>query len=144
MAGPAVTLKKAIAPFFESECLDVALKKRDVAMMRRALDTDGSQKETVFATGFTPVIACTATEFTDGLELLLSRGADANARVQNINNVKYQSTALHIAVKNKSYHCIDILMRYGADVHASDKNGLSPIDLARGDDKALNLLLRTL
>lgn len=58
---------------------------------------------------------------------LLAQGADPNF----VHSEKSSTTALHVAAKFGQAAQVELLLVYGADINAVDKNGNSAIDLAR-------------
>lgn len=58
---------------------------------------------------------------------ILSQGADANYRLMD----DIGHSCLHAAVQNNQLGQIEILCLYGADLTCLDKNGCTPLDLAR-------------
>lgn len=59
------------------------------------------------------------------IQTLLMHGANPN--ICDVN----KQTPLHIAIKHKKYELIHLLLRYGADIHHEDKDGVSPLMLAK-------------
>ena len=59
--------------------------------------------------------------------MLVTAGSNVNA--MNFNNL----TALHYAVINQNFKVVRCLLKSGADPNAQDRNGFSPMRIARGD-----------
>ena len=76
---------------------------------------------------------------TDLTELLLSRGADVNIRIG-----LDHSAALHMAALCNSTDVIEVLLKHGASTNIKDRNGRTPIDVARAMNRevAVRLLER--
>jgi ankyrin repeat protein len=84
--------------------------------------------------GLTPMAYCithmTNDQYTPGckdvLETLLMHGAKTETRFGT-----KRETALHVAVKLRKYWAVWILLKAGADQHAPDMNGVTPLQLAQ-------------
>ena len=76
---------------------------------------------------------------TDVTILLLDRGADVNKR-----GGWDQSTALHMAAWYNSTDVIELLLKHGASTNIKDRDGSTPIDIARAknNEAAVRLLER--
>ena len=66
--------------------------------------------------GETALMSAVRADFDDITRLLLDHGADPN-----IAESTYGLTALHIAIQEHAYDSIPVLLEYGADYHAVDK-----------------------
>jgi ankyrin repeat protein len=72
-----------------------------------------------------PVHAAAAVDDLETMQLLLERGADANARQQN------DFTPLHGAASRGSISMAELLLAHGADVEAKTADGMTVADVAR-------------
>lgn len=71
-----------------------------------------------------------------GLQFLLNHGVHVDSRNQ------YKQTALHRAVIRGNAVAVDVLLRYGADIHAVDANGQTPFGLAQArKDKTIAAMM---
>ncbi len=69
----------------------------------------------------------------------------ALAKYRNVNDVNKDGwSALMFAIENNNLGIVDVLIEEGADVNIEDKNGLTPIVLARRvrNEKIVSLLLK--
>lgn len=71
------------------------------------------------------------------VRVLLNNGADVNAK-----HYEEGCTPLHLAVENGSVEVIKLLLENGAEADARDKDGLTPLDIAKETDnaEAINVL----
>jgi cytohesin len=69
------------------------------------------------------------------VELLIDKGADMNAKTDSI-----EFTLLHIAAREGHKEIVELLIAKGADVNAKDKNGETPLDLAKNNPEITDLL----
>jgi ankyrin repeat protein len=75
---------------------------------------------------FKQLVSCVKTNNYEQTLRILSQGADANYRCQETGN-----QCVHQAVLNNQLGQIEILCLYGADLSGVDRNGHTPLDLAR-------------
>ena len=71
-----------------------------------------------------PVHAAAVARDADTMQLLLARGADANARQQ------FGFTALHTAAQHGDEAIVNLLLAFGADTRVSAESGMTPAALA--------------
>lgn len=64
----------------------------------------------------------------NGMQLLIDRGADINARN------KQGLTPMHIAVSRRQLKIIEMLVSKGADTNIKDERGMTPIQLAKQEN----------
>jgi ankyrin repeat protein len=76
----------------------------------------------------------------EGVELLISKGADINAK----DGARNQITPLHLAVQNRDKLMVELLVAKGADVRARDTTGNTPLRIAEtnGYTEIVELLRR--
>ncbi|KAK6175673.1 hypothetical protein SNE40_014076 [Patella caerulea] len=89
--------------------------------------------------GFTP-LALAAGRYANSSvsETLLNKGAEVNI----VN--KYGNSLLHTAVYAQDIHCVQILMKHGADITIQNKKGKTPLDLAKKlDNEDIIAVIRT-
>lgn len=70
----------------------------------------------------------------DMIQYILQNGADPNVRDQF-----YGNSPLHEAAAREDDEAIEVLLLYGANIHARNKQGLRPIDLASSDKSKILL-----
>ncbi|NPA12901.1 MAG: hypothetical protein GXO45_02815 [Aquificae bacterium] len=71
----------------------------------------------------------------DRVKLAIAKGADVNAQDEN------GGTALHWAVFYEYEDIVKLLLMHGANPYIKDKNGITPIDVARINRKVFMLKL---
>jgi ankyrin repeat protein len=72
-----------------------------------------------------PLIAASARQNMDSARLLVSRGADVNARQI------HDFTALHNAAQNGQIEMAELLLAHGAEINARSQDGRTPLTFAR-------------
>lgn len=60
-----------------------------------------------------------------GIKFLLAHGANVDCRNE------YKQTALHRAIMRRNVAATEMLLEHGADVQAADRDGKTPVDLAK-------------
>jgi len=108
-----------------------AVWKNDVAAAKRALD-QGASPNTPLSDGSTPLVVAVAFGRADLAELLISHGADVNARG---GPKELQVPPLGMAATTGSVEMAELLLNRGADLEAADSIGSTPIDEAAGQDR---------
>jgi len=75
--------------------------------------------------------------------ILLSLGADVNARLRDESAQIADATPLHMAAQNNYKEVAEILLRYGADISARCQTGESPLHIAamHGSKEVAEVLL---
>ena len=125
---------------FSGRCsIYVGIKKRDVKMMKECIDQHPDSVNRVGAGGQSPLIRCSIVGFAEGVDLLLRSGADVTYSSPDKAGDIYMKTALHLAVGNKNYRCVQLLLEHGADRSAKDAQGLTPLDYVKSDKKMMEL-----
>ena len=79
--------------------------------------------------GWTPLHLAAFFGHKEVAQILLSRGADVNARSKNSRFAK-ENTPLHAAAANRQVGVAELLIAHGADVNARDGGGFTPLGLA--------------
>lgn len=85
-----------------------------------------------------PVIHCSFLCNADTLEKLIRHGADVNMRD------KHDQTALHYALQEKRYDCVDLLVLCGADLDAKNRANETPRDLLEKNPMAARVVFAAL
>ena len=75
----------------------------------------------------TPLHNAIYSQSKDIIEILISKGANVNAKIYNIDTksryeIKGGQTPLHLALKEKIKEIVEILISKGADINATDMN----------------------
>ncbi|MDD2904076.1 MAG: ankyrin repeat domain-containing protein [Syntrophales bacterium] len=73
---------------------------------------------------------------TDNVELLLAKGADANARGDN------SLTPLMLAARAGKKDTVKLLLKRGADANARDRTGNRALEYAKANEELMNLLFQ--
>ena len=81
--------------------------------------------------GFTPLYGAVEKGHLEVVRFLVSQGADINMKTDY-----FCSTPLHWAARGGHLEVVQFLISQGADIHAKNKNGKTPLDVAR-DENAL-------
>jgi ankyrin repeat protein len=157
--------KKPALPVFEAAALG------ETDQLRKILDDDITQANTVYVDGFQPLGLACYFRRREAARLLVERGADVNAPSQNAQCVaplhsaaagrsleiarlllehgaqvdavqKGGYTPLHAAVQNEQLEMVELLLAHGAEPEKANDSGLTPRDLAgRSKNQKLRLLL---
>eukprot|EP01103_Thecamoeba_quadrilineata_P002806 TRINITY_DN1267_c0_g1_i1.p1 TRINITY_DN1267_c0_g1~~TRINITY_DN1267_c0_g1_i1.p1 ORF type:complete len:757 (+),score=148.79 TRINITY_DN1267_c0_g1_i1:340-2271(+) len=85
----------------------------------------GAEPDPVDMAGLTPLYHCAAQANLVGLGLLLEKGVRTEARDYGTN-----TTALQRACVDGDVECVELLLKYGADVHARDGEGVTCLHCA--------------
>jgi ankyrin repeat protein len=117
-------LIKAGASIEESEALHYAAELGDIDILTLLLNSGGSIESEAIS-GETPL--CYAAEFQrhDVMEFLIQRGANPNAQARGT-----KTTPLHHAASTNDATGVAILLSAGANVHAPNYAGFTPLALA--------------
>ncbi len=94
--------------------------------------------------GWTSLISASRANLTDAVEMLISHGADLEARTSPDHGVISGGTALMIAIGHGSLEAVGLLIDRGADVNTKDADGATPLMAAayRGRTEMIGLLLQ--
>ena len=110
--------------------IHLAAADGDAALLAACID-EGQDPNDRDIQGYTPLaLAADQVPNLDVLRLLISAGADANAKT------KRGESPLLIAVKNPwiTVEAVHLLLKNGADPHAQANNGTSPVSYVRRVD----------
>jgi hypothetical protein len=117
-----------------------AVAKRDIASLDRALKQEPKQINARCYPDFkTPLYMAVAAGDPDLVRMLITSGAKVDVQEDLLRN-----TPLHVAVENQPpREAIDVIIAAGADVNASNKDGVTPLMLAvrAGSAAAVDALL---
>ena len=91
----------------------------------------GARVDARDAVGQTPLIECADLGKKEVAEMLLARGADVNAAT-----TREGQTPLHVAALYGNEDVARVLLKAGADVGRKDKDGHTPLDLAKSEGHA--------
>lgn len=81
--------------------------------------------DSVNDSGITPLICASQKGHIDICQLLLQAGANINCKSQHSGQ-----TALLVAVDNKQFSVVELLLEWGADVQMTDNVGITPLYMA--------------
>ena len=112
--------------------LQLACENGSAAMVEKLLSAGANPTETVMMT-------CAWTGNVDAVKLLVTRGANPNAK-----ETGRGQTALMWALDQKHLETARLLIEHGADVNAHSKNGFTPLLFAakQGDLETIRMLLK--
>jgi hypothetical protein len=102
-----------------------ALGRGDVKEVRKLLEK-GANVNAKDIYGWTPLHAAASSGHVDVVTLLIEKGADVNAK-----EIFYGWTPLHWAIINGYVDVARLLIEKGADPNLRNRDGKTPIDLAR-------------
>ena len=89
---------------------------------------------------FTPIHAAATNGRAEVLEYLLQISCEGCGQLINTQTAKSRYTPLHLAVINGHENCVKVLLRYGADVRATDRDGKTAIQKAQAARKMPNIV----
>ncbi len=110
-----------------------AVKKNDVAEVRRLISANPNLVFSKDKDGFTPLHLAAANGYKEIAELLLVSNASVNARDN------HGSTPLHQAASGDHADLMELLLDHKADVNAVDENGLTPLHYAALADNVIGV-----
>jgi len=108
---------------FEASALGLLDRVRD------GLDRDPALVNTHSHDGWTALHLASFFGHAEIANLLLTRGADVNARSKSTRFAR-ENTPLHAAAANRQVGVAEVLLSHGADVNARDGSGFTPLALA--------------
>jgi ankyrin repeat protein len=88
------------------------------------------------AEGFTALHLAAAAGKNEIAEVLISCGADVNARERS-----FRQSPLIAALLMRQTGIVEVLVKHGADVNARDSKGMTPLHIAAGDGDAKSVKL---
>ncbi|CAG5897332.1 unnamed protein product [Menidia menidia] len=91
----------------------------------RLLLTHGADPEVLASEGSAPLHLCTSAQSLHCAELLLEGGADINVRTR-----ESRLTPLHVAARRGLEEHVELFLRHGADVLATNREGETPLNAA--------------
>jgi ankyrin repeat protein len=113
----------AKAPNLQKEILKAA-KSGATARVKELIEQDATLIAARDSDGSTPLHCATWKGHQNVVELLLSLGADVNARNSNDH---WGTTPLHAAAHANQRAIAELLIANGADIHATNLNGRTPL-----------------
>ncbi|RJR08340.1 ankyrin repeat domain-containing protein [Candidatus Parcubacteria bacterium] len=128
----------AVVPITEKaiEELYMAINHEDIEEVKKIINIYPDIVNIEDSWSWTPLYRALSCKSTEIAELLISKGADVNARDEE------GGTPLHAAVSlDVSKEFVELLISNGADVNARTNDGLTPLDLAKGGNKEIIELL---
>lgn len=116
----------------------MAAQRGDFAEVSRIIASDPWSPKSQKADGSTPLHFAVVAGRYDVTQLLLTRGADVNAKTTS------GVTPLHSAAYGASTNVVGFLIQWGADVNARANNGSTPLSVAklRGNQPVVEYLIR--
>jgi uncharacterized protein len=102
----------------------------EVERTERLMATEGPALDAFSADGWTPLHLAAYFGHAKIAEMLISRGADVNARSRNSTG----NTPLHAALAGNHKLVAGLLLGHGADVNAADAAGWRPLHLAAANN----------
>lgn len=145
------TTKAEIAAFLISKGLDANATDEDgwtplhnahnSALIKTLVD-GGAKPDVIHCHGTAPIHNHVTNNRLEQLKLLVSLGADVDLKMKSPGEFYHQvygwvgtgGTALHIAAVAGYDEAVEVLVELGADVNATDKDGKTPLDLAKKDE----------
>ncbi|KFZ68566.1 Ankyrin repeat and SOCS box protein 10, partial [Podiceps cristatus] len=85
----------------------------------------GADPEAVSEDGYKPLHLCKSPDSIECVQQLLQRGARVNSRTE-----EEDDTALHVAARHGLTDHVQLLLRYGAELEAKNKEGQTPLNAA--------------
>lgn len=115
--------KESLIYMFHNQLIE---DKFDLEFIKYLLEKDESLINSFNKNGETPLHVASNFNRVEVVKILLSRGADANAK----SNRKLFKSPLHLAVLKNNAKLIDALIRSKCDVNVKDSMGLTPLHYA--------------
>ncbi|KAK9535298.1 hypothetical protein VZT92_007687 [Zoarces viviparus] len=95
------------------------------AVCVQLLLSHGADPEVLAADGSAPLHLCTSVQSLQCAELLIGGGADVSVRMRET-----RLTPLHVAARRALEEHVELFLRYGADVLATNQEGETPLNAA--------------
>jgi uncharacterized protein len=99
----------------------------DLNRVRSLIAADPEEINEFSSDGFAPVALAAFFGHPDIVEALIAAGADIDAQALNPMKV----AAIHAAVARRDAHCVEILLRNGADPNLPQQDGITPLHVAQ-------------
>jgi len=119
-----------------NDIIDEAFKQKDINIIDWLIESGSINVNDINKTGETFLIRALPLRTINILKKLLDDGAQASINAQDL----FGRTALYYAVLNNDINAVNLFIAYGADPSLADRDGTSPIDLAKDQDVLLRIL----
>lgn len=148
-------------------CLHLAARQGHPDLIKLLLNTGKFDMNEKDDGGWTPIMWAAEDKHRDATQLLIEQGANVHIRDEELNtplhwaalsgNLEvcrllleahadinslniFKETSLHIAAREDCYNCVQLLVSRGANIYIKNKDGQTPLTVAKPDTKSKNLL----